>query len=846
MKIINCFLIINVLVSCNNPIDSPLRTPSGAKFGIVNINIAENGTSGNDRTIKANPPEFSSYRLVFTSLQNNFVKEDIIFSAEENSAKDIALQEGTWKITAFGRVFFMNSEIEFAQGSITANVINGKNINIVIYISNITNEGEGLFSWRFNLEDQLLATSYSIVLSEYGDQSKKILNIENPIDNNESIIIGEAACKSGYYLLQVKIGTDRQMANIFEVVHIDPYLNTAFERNVKQSDFVPIVILSGDVDINIAINGTVYPSAVLQSSEVFVRTSSGSYIGSGMIKDHLWIVRIAKQSEIRTVNFSVLLSVLGSEIELFSDVYKNVLNEDIDNIHLKFNESLISLEGSFLSFTSNSVPVSGWKINGYTDPSDPEESAIALNATMTGISGQWLMIIRAFSEPTTVWFSVEKYHQEKLHRRDKLHAIELFNNRITSIPITANFMPPNLVKIYGNISKDTDSLNMTAQLNNGCHTITLVGLESFTQYYFKMTGTWDGLNEAEYNFLNVIHGGSIDCYEFDNAISWFIGIHNEKRPINQENFRITLDFRDDEYLSSGRPSVKVNKCEELFIPKGQFNMGSPSTELGNKGPDGLTGKSGEVLHTVIFTNDLFAMPYPVTQAEYKELMPEPLYKDNKFKSGRFPVVYISWFDALDYCNLLSDKDGFDQVYTINGTGSARNVTVDWMASGWRLPTESEWEYLCRAGTTTPFSLLPGGDGTTLSTSMANYNGSVIDTNFGYNPVPGISRGCLVDVDEFSPNPWGLYQMHGNAWEMTGDWYGDYPSGPQTDPRGPVSGTSEILGTDAAAKASMNQRVIRGGSFCCPARYLRSGHRGAINPMDDSYEDIGFRMVRIGK
>jgi formylglycine-generating enzyme required for sulfatase activity len=126
--------------------------------------------------------------------------------------------------------------------------------------------------------------------------------------------------------------------------------------------------------------------------------------------------------------------------------------------------------------------------------------------------------------------------------------------------------------------------------------------------------------------------------------------------------------------------------------------------------------------------------------------------------------------------------------------------------------------------------------------MANYNAGAVDT-YGYNPVPGVYRGCLVEVGRFAPNAWGLYDLHGNAWEMVWDNYGDYLPGTHVDPRGPQTGTSGINGTDSSAKDSMNKRIIRGGSYCNQPVYLRASHRGVIAPDDSSYNDIGFRLVR---
>jgi formylglycine-generating enzyme required for sulfatase activity len=147
-------------------------------------------------------------------------------------------------------------------------------------------------------------------------------------------------------------------------------------------------------------------------------------------------------------------------------------------------------------------------------------------------------------------------------------------------------------------------------------------------------------------------------------------------------------------------------------------------------------------------------------------------------------------------------------------------TVTWNrnANGYRLPTEVEWEYACRAGTTTPFNT-----GNNITTSQANYDG-----DYPYNGnAKGIYRERTTPVGSFQPNAWGLYDMHGNVWEWCWDWYGNYSSGAQTDPIGASSGS---------------YRVLRGGSWSYYALNLRSALRGLDSP---SYRNfvIGFRLVR---
>jgi formylglycine-generating enzyme required for sulfatase activity len=289
------------------------------------------------------------------------------------------------------------------------------------------------------------------------------------------------------------------------------------------------------------------------------------------------------------------------------------------------------------------------------------------------------------------------------------------------------------------------------------------------------------------------------------------------------------------YLGS-KPQAAEIKPADIYanmtrINGGTFMMGSPDNE-----PE---RDDDEEQHWVT-VGDFFIGKYEVTVGEFQRFVNATGYRteaetdgggnvwmnidwemkeDANWKNPYFsqtdnhPVVLVSWNDAVQYCNWLSEQEKLTPVYTIDG----KDVTLNKNANGYRLPTEEEWEYACRAGTTTPFST-----GNNITTSQANYDG-----NYPYNNnAKGEYRKKTTAVGSFSPNAWGLYDMHGNVYEWCWDWYGNYQSEPQTDPMDLSSG---------------NDRVVRGGSWYNAADSLRSSFREIAYPYE-RYNFIGFRLV----
>jgi formylglycine-generating enzyme required for sulfatase activity len=244
----------------------------------------------------------------------------------------------------------------------------------------------------------------------------------------------------------------------------------------------------------------------------------------------------------------------------------------------------------------------------------------------------------------------------------------------------------------------------------------------------------------------------------------------------------------------------------VLIRGGTFTMGSPAGEP-ERGTD-------ETQHRVT-VSDFYMAVSSVTQREYRELMRE---NPSEFNGDNLPVENVTWFDAVRFCNARSARERLTPAYTISG----ETVTWNRNANGYRLPTEAEWEYACRAGTTTPFNT-----GNNITDRQANcYN------HYGYNNNPnggtsGGYRSRPIEVNSFTANSWGLFDMHGNSADWCWDWYGEYGASAQTNPTGLATGTL---------------RINRGGGWNDFPKHIRSAYRAAMPPGNGSF-NIGIRLVR---
>jgi formylglycine-generating enzyme required for sulfatase activity len=323
--------------------------------------------------------------------------------------------------------------------------------------------------------------------------------------------------------------------------------------------------------------------------------------------------------------------------------------------------------------------------------------------------------------------------------------------------------------------------------------------------------TVDNLESGSYLFSVIIRKGESF---FTSGISEAIHIYPS----------LTTEYKKD----FSNEDLFKTIIEMVWIPAGTFIMGSPASET-DWLPNSSWFQQFERPQRQVTLSGFWMGKYQVTQAEWKAVMGnEPSY----YSGDNLPVETVSWYDVIVFCNRLSIKEGLIPAYQIAGVANWETVTAPFFSNptwnavtinpdsnGYRLPTEAQWEYACRAGTTTAF-----------------YNGNNTENNYDNEKVGEVAWFYLNSGDETKPvgqktaNAWGLYDMHGNVFEWCWDWFWSYPAGEQTDPVGPA--------------AAGGTRVCRGGSYSFNGRgvNLRSASRRDINPWTSS-SDIGFRLVR---
>lgn len=387
--------------------------------------------------------------------------------------------------------------------------------------------------------------------------------------------------------------------------------------------------------------------------------------------------------------------------------------------------------------------------------------------------------------------------------------------KISSAEIAANLAIPvvdEAVNFPANIFVSVE-VNRESSIENG-GTLIFTMVNGYQD--IALVRNISGLNDDSTSPENLTIGGSYRTRNQDFPI--LIVLQNGQPSLGSAIVVDNLKGYLNEFLPNPTITVPLNlpshfkPLELVSIEPGTFIMGSPTNESGRY--------SNETQHEVILTQPFWIGKYEVTQAQYVAVMGNnPSAFTNKPNN---PVELVSWYDAVLFCNQLSRNEGLQPVYM-----ESDNWETNLNANGYRLPTEAEWEYACRAKTTTRYSF---GDALDLANTGRQYSedGDQYMWWWGNNTYNGNVNGTK-EVGLKLPNSWGLYDMHGNVWEWCSDWYAPYLSGAQTDPFKSIGGAF---------------RVGRGGYWARDARDCRSAIRGRAEP-DGVSPSVGFRILLPG-
>ncbi len=360
----------------------------------------------------------------------------------------------------------------------------------------------------------------------------------------------------------------------------------------------------------------------------------------------------------------------------------------------------------------------------------------------------------------------------------------------------------NLISYYpeGNVSWENAVVNGKWQMR-----MAAVGRPGLIQIVY----TREFGNACECDTLTLYYTGTL--YQSSDNVNW-IKVESASSPykVKMKKKKLFFCVKDEsESKDITIPLAEGVDLDMIWIEPGTFMMGSPADELGR------WNYLDEIQHEVTLTQGYWLGKYEVTQAQYETIMGT---NPSCQKGASLPVGQVTWNNAMDFCEKL----------TMIEKTSGR------LPEGYKytLPTEAQWEYACRAGTTTALN-----SGKNLSNIMKCPEMDEVGW-YGFNTGGCDDNGLLTGILNFAsvgqkqPNVWGLYDMHGNVTEWCLDWYGDYPTSSVTDPTGVAIG---------------EYRVVRGGSIRLRAGVCRSASRGNrppndLTPTNNSYADCGFRVA----
>ena len=781
---ISMLLGLLLLVGCSDVLNS--QKPVGSAGETVTISINSTG-----RTLLPGVPEFEKYALTFTPNAGQTEPAVNPVELKQTNEYTLVLEQGSWTLNVIGMVLIENipgiddGYYEAASsGPVNFNVGTGASNSVEVIVRGGIREGvKGMFAWDISFTEEVIAGTLAILdLEEQEIDDIDLFDLMEEENRN-----GTIALYPGYYFLKVELeNDDNNKAYKTEIIHIYSGLTTSVDSSngyaFTTENFAPMVTLNGQIILNTA--DGLNPQGILY-----------------LYRDAGYIQEIAFVSFDESGIWSYRISTL------YNDVYLKAVVTYIGYDPFEEIKGPVAV---------TSTDEEDWVIDAFFTP----VTGISLNKSAASIAigfTETLIAVITPSEATNqnVTWSSSDNDVATVSADGVVTAVSLGSAIITVTTEDGEYEDTCNITVLYPVAQNRFEYYWVDEHDS---LVTTSGgkISVFPGETLTITSQGEGYNVWQWHLNSVNIDHSEDTYGFSSTEfgKYTVGLFVEK------NGR----------LYNTNIIVIVSDIEMVWIPAGTYTQGSPADEP-NRSING-----NEDQRQVTLTSGFYMGMYQVTQEQYQAVMgnnPSVFYLNPAAGEvqERRPVERVSWYDAIVFCNRLSIAEGLTPAYSISdstnpnswgavpyydyGLHTVVGNTALWDAveivtgsTGYRLPTEAQWEYACRAGTTTAYN-----------------TGATISDNTGWYSAN--SNNITHEVGKKPANAWGLYDMHGNVFEWSWDWYDTYTSEAQTDPTGAVSGT---------------RRILRGGPYGSEGVDMRSAYRYSLPPWSgESF--TGFRLVR---
>ncbi|MDP8209915.1 MAG: SUMF1/EgtB/PvdO family nonheme iron enzyme [Candidatus Stygibacter australis] len=462
----------------------------------------------------------------------------------------------------------------------------------------------------------------------------------------------------------------------------------------------------------------------------------------------------------------IQIAVLGDNIESYQDEWEGKREENIVYYRIK---TYVDEEYSSIVFTNNQI---------LQAPSNLSYEKLAINR------------IALFWEDNTEGEQGFKIDKKVANNQWSENYTITTGNSIYWVDENAEINQDLQYRVYAYYGDIASTSIQTDIIDNNIQIPENLSIEIINDNEIRLNWEYELEEITGFRIEKKAEGGTWELYA-DN-IATDLREWEDDNCHNNDSYRIKAYYQ--EYESHASNEVKFMENYMVFVEGGTFEMGDHYNE----------GNSDEIpLHDVTLSS-FFIGQYEVTQDEYEGLMGSNPAHDHGVGDD-YPVYYVSWYDAAEYCNALSEQKGLTPCYNLN------DWSCNFSADGFRMPTEAEWEYAARGGVNWTDNLRYSGT----TDNLGDHAWIYLNSDYRSH-----------EIGTREANQLGIYDMSGNVWEWCNDWYSYYNSSPETDPLGPDNGLN---------------RVNRGGSWSSYASVCRVANRG-INSPGYSYNNIGFRLA----